>query len=152
MHISEYVAEAHGLANRYRRATREQALTYACEDVAARHEPLRRMNAAQVTQFVGDVCIQEDVDVPRVLFGTGKRSCTAYADRSLHTIAISNRTATVDLVLHELSHLISRSDGHDADFRSTLVRLARTHAGVAYASLLRNLFVGTGLDPREWRP
>lgn len=152
MHISELVAEAHSRARAYRRSTAEQALTYACEDVAGRHAPLRRMNTAETTAFIGHVCIEEDVDVPRVIFGTRQRSCSAWADRSMHMIAISNRTATVDLVLHELSHLISRSDGHSSDFRTTLVRLARSHAGIQYASLLHNLYVGTGLDERDWRP
>ena len=146
MHISEYVEAARNRARSYRRCSAEQALTYACEDIASRHVPLRTMNSAELTDFIGHVCILEDVDVPRVLFGTRQRSCSAWADRSTHTIAISRRTASVDLVLHELSHLLSRSDGHDRDFRLTLVRLARTHAGIQYAALLQSLFTGTGLD------
>ena len=40
-HISELVAEATAAASRWKRCTREQALVYACEDIADRECPTR---------------------------------------------------------------------------------------------------------------
>lgn len=145
-HITELVEEAVRGARRYPRCTQEQALVYSCEDVAQRHAPLRALVRPEVVEFVANVCMEEDVDIPHVEFGRRRARCTAWADRTTHTVWFGSARPPVGTVLHELAHLIARADAHDPEFRFALLRLARRHAGIQHAGLLRSLFIGTGLD------
>lgn len=151
-HISELVQEVMRQSRRYPRCSREQALVYACEDVAARHAPLRVLSRAEAVEFVAHVCTEEWVDVPHLEFGRHRTRCTGWADRSTHTIGIHTSRPGVGLLLHEISHLVSRADNHDAEFRLVLLRLARRHAGIQHAGLLRSLFAGSGLDTDPVHP
>lgn len=149
-HISELIAEARHGARHFARCSTEQALVYSCERVASRHVPLRELTKRDVESIVEDICMVEDIDIPFIQFGGRTGRCTAWADRTTHTIGFMRRNPTLDDVIHEISHLVSRGDGHDDLFRSTLVRLGRRHAGVEWASLLHHLFVGVGLDQSDW--
>ena len=145
-HITELVDEAVRGARRFARCSHEQALVYACEDVAQRHEPLRVLTRADTVGFVANVCLEEDFDIPHVEFGRRRVRCTAWADHTTHTVWFGSARPSVGVVLHELSHLVARGDGHDSEFRFTILRLMRRHAGIQHAGLLRSLFIGTGLD------
>lgn len=145
-HITDLVTEAVRGAHRFPRCTHEQALVYSCEDVAQRHQPLRQLSRQEAVLFVADVCMEEDVDIPHVEFGRRGTRCSAWADRTTHTVWFGSARPLVGTVLHELSHLIARADAHDPEFRFTFLRLVRRHAGIQHAGLLRSLFIGTGLD------
>ena len=149
-HISELIAEARNGARNFPRCSTEQALVYSCERVASRHVPLRQLTRRDVESIVEDICLVEDIDIPFIQFARRTGRCTAWADRTTHTIGFLRRNPLLDDVIHEISHLVSCFDGHDEVFRSTLVRLGRRHAGVEWASLLHHLYVGVGLEQAGW--
>lgn len=149
-HISELIAEARHGTRHFPRCSTEQALVYSCERVTSRNAPLRELSGRDVESVVENICTLEDIDIPFIQFGRRGGRCTAWADRTTHTIGFTRRNPGLDDVVHELSHLVARSDNHDDLFRSTLVRLGRRHAGVEWASLLHHLFVGVGLDQSGW--
>jgi hypothetical protein len=149
-HISQLVAEARDGSRHFPRCSTEQALVYSCEHVASRNAPLRELSRRDVETVVEEICTVEDIDIPFIEFGRRNARCRAWADRTTHTIGFTRRNPTLDDVIHEIAHLVARSDRHDDLFRSTLVRLGRRHAGVEWASLVHHLFVGVGLDQSGW--
>ncbi|MEY4365631.1 MAG: hypothetical protein RLZZ305_975 [Actinomycetota bacterium] len=149
-HISELVAEATAAAPAWRRCTREQALVYACEDVAERESPARVLDPDGIRGFVENACLEEDIDVPYVEIVRSSRRCRGWAEHTSRTLAFSGRSVSLHTVVHEISHLLAPEDGHGPLFRNELVRLSRRHAGVEHASLLHSLFRGVGLDVSPW--
>lgn len=149
-HITELVAQAQADARGHTGCTPEQALVYGCENVASRECPSRLLSTRDVEHLVAHICIHEDINVPFIEFGATGPRCVAWTERSSHTIGFAGRSHSVHSVVHEIAHLMSHNDNHDTHFRSHLVRLARTHAGVEYAALLHSLFLGVGLADPPW--
>ena len=150
MHISELLAEARSRAGAYPRCSREQALVYACEDVAHDHHPTRVLGRAQAVDLVADICIHEDVDIPRVEFGARRARCSASFDPFSRTVVFHGARPLLSHVVHETAHAVSGGAGHDIDFRVALVRISRRWAGVQHASLLHHLLTGVGLPMDPW--
>lgn len=156
MHISELIDEARRGAALWTDCTIEQALVYSCEALASREHPGRRLTPRETRALVADICLSEDIDVPMVHFtpssrASGARSrCIAWADRASHVIGFMGTNTDVPTVLHEIAHLLSHGDLHDAHFRDHLVGLARVHCGVQHAALLHSLFAGVGLEGSRW--
>lgn len=149
-HISELIGQARSRAGRYRGCSKEQALTYACEDIAHENHPTGELGRTQAHDLVTDICVHENVDIPYVKFG-GKRSrCTASYEAYSRTITFHGISPTKADAVHETAHCIAGGMNHDMEFRVTLVRIARRFAGVQYASLLQYLFEGVGLDMEPW--
>jgi hypothetical protein len=149
-HISELVVQVHAAARRYRGCSPEQALVYSCEDIAGRECPSRELSRRDVEQLVAHICLTEDIDVPYIEFRNGRARCVAWSERSSRTIGFTGRTHSIHSVVHEIAHLSSHTDAHDAHFRSHMVRLARVHSGVEYAALLHSLFHGVGFTDPPW--
>lgn len=150
-HISELVGQARDGARQWSHCPPEQALVYSCETIAAREHPGRRLEVHEAVTLVADICLAEDIDVPGVRFGAGSGArCVAWADRTAHELGFAGSSTDTHTVVHELAHLLSHSDLHDATFRDLLVRLGRSHVGVQHAALLHSLFVGVGLGVSPW--
>lgn len=157
-HISELVAEARTGARHWTDCSPEQALVYSCETIAVREHPGRTLDQVQTRALATEICLGEDIDVPFIHFDTssrgsgGRSRCLAWTDRSGHRIGFIGTHTDVPTVVHEIAHLVSHDDLHDARFRDLLVRLARPHAGIQYAALLHSLFTGVGLAVPQWSP
>lgn len=147
-HISELVAEATAAAPRWGRCPREQALVYACENIADRECPTRVLD--DVRGFVERACLEDDIDVPNLEFRPLQRRCEGLAEHTSRTLTFPRRSVPLQVVVHEMSHLLAPVDGHGLLFRDEMVRLARRHAGIEHASLLHSLFRGVGLDVSPW--
>lgn len=150
-HISALVGEALERAGRWVEYPREQALVYACEDIAARECPLPLLPRDAITSLVSRICLDEDADVPHLHFRPRAGRCLGWADRASRTIGFSGNNITAHTVVHEITHLTAGSSGHDGTFRAELVGLARRHIGIEYAALLHSLFRGVGLDIPQWQ-
>ena len=141
--------QARNGARAHPRCSREQALLYSCEDVAHLHHPTRVLGKVQVMDLVTDICMHEDVDIPRVEFGRRRIRCSASFEGTSRTITFYRPEPTLADVVHEAAHAVSPG-GHDMDFRIALVRIARRWAGVQYAALLHHLLVCVGLPMDPW--
>lgn len=150
-HISSFVGEALASAGRWTGCTPEQALVYACEEVAVRECPLPPLSRADTTALVSRICLHEDTDVPHVQFQGRVGRCVGWAHEESRTIGFRGEGTTAHTVVHEIAHLTAGSSGHDGPFRAELVGLARRHIGVEYAALLHSLFRGVGLDIPQWQ-
>lgn len=149
-HISELVAQARSGSAAYPGCSSEQALVYACEDVAQIHHPTRLLDKSQVVDTVTRICTHEDVDVPEVEFGRRRARCTASFEPISRTVTFHGSSPSLADVIHETAHVVSGSGDHDAEFRATLVRLSRRWAGVEHSSLLFHLLAGVGLQMEPW--
>lgn len=149
-HISELVEQARSGSAGYPGCSVEQALVYACEDVAQLHHPTRRLDRSQVIETVNEICTREDVDVPVVEFGRARARCSASFEPVSRTVTFHGPSTTLAEVIHETAHVVSGSDNHDAAFRAALVRLSRRWAGIEHASLLHHLFTGVTLPVEPW--
>ena len=149
-HISELVGRARSLSHGYADCTPEQALVYACEDVALEHAPLRTLDRAATALLVEEICTEEDVDPPVVMFGRRRERCLALFEPVTRTVVFHGSAPSLADVIHEIAHITGPTGHHDVWFRTSLVRIARRWAGIEYASLLHNLFVGVGLETGAW--
>lgn len=150
-HISSFVGEVLASAGRWNDCTPEQALVYACEDVAVRECPLPPLSHEETTQLVSRICLREDTDVPHVVFRARAGRCIGWAHGDSRTIGFSGGDITAHTVVHEIAHLTAGSPGHGSTFREEVVALARRHVGIEYAALLHSLFRGVGLDMPQWQ-
>ena len=148
--IGDLVQKVEELSRRYARNTREQALTYACEDLADNLVGTRELGPEQATALLERICHTEDLDVPALQFARSRTRSLAAAFLEENTICVYGRRTTLSTLLHEIAHTSVRAPGHGVLFRDELVRLTRAHLSVEYAALLHSLFVGLGLDAAPW--
>lgn len=149
-HISELATRAQRTADLFPKYPREQALVYACEEVAERECPARLLSPTEAEAVIGQICLAEDIDAPFVEFGGRRSGCIAWTLHDARTVGFKGRSTTMHSVVHEIAHLITGHDLHDAAFRHELVRLARAHLGIEYAALLHALFGRMGLQQSPW--
>ena len=148
--LSALVERARTRALDYPRRSHEQALTYACEDIADEMVGTRELGAPEIQTLLERICHAEDLDVPRLEFARKRVSAAAATVIDDNTICVFGRRATLSTLLHEIAHTSVRMPGHGVLFRDELVRLTRAHLSVEYAALLHSLFVGLGLDAAPW--
>lgn len=148
--IATLVSRARVLSSQFDGCTPEQALTYACEDVAESETGSRIIASREVGRWIEDVCHREDIDVPTVLVSRLSRSALASANEQEHSICIRGKSTTVAVVLHELAHLSVGVGSHGVVWRDEFTRLVRTHISVSHAALLHSLFVAAGLEMSPW--
>lgn len=134
----------------YGRGSHEQALTYACEDIADDLVGTREIAEHDVGGLLERICHTEDLDVPRLEFARQRSTSLAATIIDDNTICVFGRRTTLSTLLHEIAHTSVRTPGHGVMFRDELVRLTRRHLSVEYAALLHSLFVGLGLDAAPW--
>lgn len=149
-HIGELVLTAQQRVPQYVGCSEEQALTYACEDVVVDVLGSRVMSLAELREWLVNVCEQEDVDAPILASLHGNSRVVGSADITNNIVCVRRDTPTVAVVLHELAHVVSRSEVHDATFRNCVVDLWRRHMSVEHAALIHQLFMRSALTIDSW--
>ena len=148
--IHDLVQQAESLALQFSRCSREQALTYACENIADQIVGVRIMKSHEVDDWLQSVCHREDIDVPTLHIEKARPRTLATADIESLNICLYGRESTLSTLLHDVAHTSVRIPHHGVLFRDELVRLTRAHLSVEYAALLHSLFVGLGLEAAPW--
>jgi hypothetical protein len=148
--IQQLIAQARDGATHFPRATREQALTYSCEQLADNVLGIRIMSRQEIQPWIEKVCHTEDLDVPEMLFQRARKNSLGVSYVDEHAMCLFGREIRQSTVLHELAHLSAKAQHHGVLFRDELVRLTRAHLSVDYAALLHSLFVGCELDAAPW--
>lgn len=148
--LHDLVERARSLATQHSRCSHDQALTYACENLADDIIGARELTAVDAQQLLERICHAEDLDVPRLEFARKRTRTLAATFIDNNTICIFGRRTTLSTLLHEIAHSSVRTHDHGVLFRDELVRLTRIHLSVEYAALLHSLFVGLGLDAAPW--
>lgn len=149
-HIQELVTQARNMALLYTRASTEQALTYACEEIADQQLHVRDLRESEIQSWVENICHTEDIDVPAISFSRKRPTAHGLAMVDTHDICFFGKEIRQSTVLHELAHLSIRTRGHSVLFRDELVRLTRAHISVEYAALLHSLFTHCDLEVAPW--
>ena len=148
--LDTFIQAAVTRAKEYRKCSPEQALTYACEDIAENELGSRNFASQHIEQWMQHVCIREDIDLPQIIVGRATRSSLGSADIESHTICLRGKKTTAATALHEVAHIIVGADSHGVLFRDELIRLARAHISVDYAALLHGVYQGVGLEMSPW--
>lgn len=148
--IHHLVARAREGAEHFPRASREQALTYSCEQTADDILGVRIMSVSETEPWIETVCHTEDLDIPQLQFGRKRPTSLGASFIEEHAMCLFGREIRQSTVLHELAHLSVKANGHGVLFRNELVRLTRAHLSVDYAALLHSLFIGCSLEAAPW--
>lgn len=148
--IQELVYQAEVLAAEFSQCSRDQALTYACENIADNIVGSRIMKPDELDDWLNSVCHREDIDIPTLHIAKARTRTLASADIESLNICLYGRTTTLSTLVHEVAHTSVRIPDHGVLFRDELVRLTRAHLSVEYAALLHSLFVGLGLEAAPW--
>ncbi len=148
--IQDLIAQALDGAQKFPRATAEQALTYSCEQLADHVLAIRIMTPHEVQPWIENICHAEDLDVPLMQFGRKRKTSLGVSYLDEHAMCLFGREIRQSTVLHELAHLSVKSEGHGVLFRNELVRLTRAHLSIEYAALLHSLFTGCNLEAAPW--
>lgn len=148
--LHTFVQVAVARANEYQKCSKEQALTYACEDIVDNELGSRNFSSHDIEQWLQHVFTREDIDVPQIVIGRATQTSLASADIESHTICFRGKITTAATALHEVAHVIVGIDSHGVLFRDQLVRLSRAHISVEYAALLYGIYLGVGLEMSPW--
>lgn len=148
--INQLILRVQREAHNFTRATTEQALTYACENVADDVLNIRVMTRNEIQPWVDNVCHAEDLDVPDLEFRRKRPTSLAVTFIDQHSVCLYGREIRQSTILHELSHLSTKAENHGVLFRNELVRLTRAHLSLDYAALLHALFKGCNLEIGPW--
>jgi len=142
--------KARDRASHYRGCSAEQSMTYACEDVVVNELGARIIHEKDMKQWLDDVCDDEDIDTPLVIFNNRKKKTIASVDVAMNVMCVQRETNTA-VLLHEIAHLVAASQEHGHVFRSETVRLWRKHLSVEHGALLHSLFGKVQLTVDPWQ-
>jgi hypothetical protein len=137
-------------AGHYRGCSTEQSMTYACEDVVVDELGARIIHDKEMRQWLADVCDNEDVDTPIVIFDNRAKKTIASVDVAMNVMCVHRETNTA-VLLHEIAHVVAASREHGHVFRSETVRLWRKHLSVEHGALLHSLFGEVRLTVDPWQ-
>jgi hypothetical protein len=104
----------------------------------------------QLQEWLNDVCEQEDMDAPALASLHGNSRVAGSADIINNIVCVRGDRPSVAVALHELAHVMSRSEDHDESFRTCIVDLWRRHMSVEHAALLWNLYGASELSTGKW--
>lgn len=149
-YISDFVHIAQQRANVYKKCSDEQALVYACEDIADEHVGSLSLRSLRAAKWIETVCEKEDIDTPEVHVLPRQHQLRASSLLENNSICIFGTTTHVSTLIHEVAHLMSDGHSHGILFRDEMVRLSRAHISIDYAAMLHALYGGCQLPVSPW--
>lgn len=149
-HVSEYVASVQGRVSAYKRMPLHQATVYAVESVVHAVTPPAVIGSSGAQAFIDDLCDDMEIDSPEVIVNEIKGGFVACASKDHYAIILSTNNTDVLTLCHELAHLLCpKGEGHNEEWRTTFVRLARRYVSVEHGALLHTLYNRCDL-PTAW--
>lgn len=149
-HVTEYLSLVQKMLPKYINMPLHQAGAYAIESVVHAVLPPAVMASDNAQSFIDDICDDLEIDAPSVIVEKISGGFVACASQKHYAIILSTKSTDALTLCHELAHLLCPKDeGHNEEWRTTFVRLARRYVSVEHGALLHTLYNRCDL-PTAW--